>query len=63
MEVLTLLIFLSLVLVTMAVVFYVWIISQHTHEHSDRMALLPLEEDEGPEQLANENVTQDYSKE
>ncbi|QQR88614.1 MAG: cytochrome oxidase [Myxococcales bacterium] len=63
MEVLTLLIFLSLTLVAMAVAFYVWTILQHTHEHSERMALLPLEDDESPERFANANVKQEYSKE
>ncbi|MFW5876008.1 MAG: cbb3-type cytochrome oxidase assembly protein CcoS [Myxococcota bacterium] len=44
MEVLILLIFVSSVLVTGAVAFFAWNVRQGTHEHADRLALLPLEE-------------------
>lgn len=44
MEVLILLIFVSSVLVTGAVAFFAWNVRQGTHEHADRLALLPLED-------------------
>lgn len=47
MEVLILLIFISLVFVTGAVAFFAWNVRQHAHQHVDRLALLPLLEDEG----------------
>lgn len=46
MEVLILLIFVSLVLVTGAVGFFAWNLRERNHEHADRLALLPLEDDE-----------------
>ena len=44
MEVLILMLFVSLILGGSGVGFYVWNLGQRTHEHSDRLALLPLEE-------------------
>jgi cbb3-type cytochrome oxidase maturation protein len=44
-EVVALLVFVSLCLVSLAVGFFVWSVQQGTHEHSDRLALLPLSED------------------
>ncbi len=46
MEVLILLIAVSLVLATAAVGFFTWTVIQRTHEHSDRLTLLPLDSDE-----------------
>ncbi len=45
MEVLILLIFVSLVLVTGAIGFFAWGLREHVYDHADRLALLPLEED------------------
>ena len=47
MEVLILLVFVSTVLVAGAVAFFVWNVRQGAHEHTDRLALLPLEEEGG----------------
>jgi len=46
MEVLVLLLFVSIVLATMGVGFFAWTIRQKSHEHCDRLALLPLDDDE-----------------
>lgn len=45
MEVLILLVFVSVCLATGAVAFFVWNVRQHTHQHTERLALLPLEDD------------------
>jgi cbb3-type cytochrome oxidase maturation protein len=42
MEVAVLLVFVSLVLVLLAVGLFVWSVKSRTHEHIDRLALLPL---------------------
>lgn len=46
MKVLILLIFVCVVLITGAVVFFAWTVRQGTFDHADRLALLPLD-DEG----------------
>lgn len=46
MEVLVLTLFVSLVLAGSAVAFFIWSIKTGSHEHADRLALLPLEPDE-----------------
>lgn len=46
MEVLILLVFVSLVLAGSAVAFFAWNVRMKNHEHADRLALLPLAEDE-----------------
>lgn len=45
MEILILLIFISLVLVVLALGFFAWCVKSQTLEHSDRLALLPLQEE------------------
>lgn len=47
MEVLILLVFVSLVLAASAVAFFAWNVRVRNHEHADRLALLPLDDDEG----------------
>lgn len=46
MEVLILTLFVSLMLAGAAIGFFVWSVKQGAHEHSDRLALLPIESDE-----------------
>ncbi|HEY8426774.1 MAG TPA: hypothetical protein VIL20_00305 [Sandaracinaceae bacterium] len=46
MEVLILTLFVSLALAALGVGFFVWIVRAGTSEHADRLALLPLEQDE-----------------
>jgi hypothetical protein len=46
MEVLSLTVFASLMLVAAALVFFGWNLRQRSHEHVDRLTLLPLEEDQ-----------------
>lgn len=43
MDVIILLVFVSLVFVLLAVGFYAWILRDRSHEHADRLPLLPLE--------------------
>jgi len=43
-EVLTLLLFVSLVFVLLAVGLYAWTLRQRSHEHCDRLSLLPLDQ-------------------
>ena len=44
MEVLILLIFLSAVIVAVAVLCFAWMLRLRTFDHSDRLALLPIQE-------------------
>jgi len=46
MNVIPLMIFISLALVTLAVIFFAFMVKEHTFEHSDRMALMPLLDDD-----------------
>lgn len=46
MEVLILTLFVSLTLAAMGVGLFVWTIKSGSHEHADRLALLPIESDE-----------------
>ena len=46
MEVLILLVFVSTLLAVGGVGLFVWSVRQGTHEHSDRLALFPLDDDE-----------------
>ena len=50
MNVIPLLVFLSLALVCLALVLFFYSVRQGTHEHADRLSLLPLEEDELPQE-------------
>ena len=43
MDVIILLVFVSLVFVLLAVGFYAWILRGRSHEHTDRLPLLPLD--------------------
>jgi cbb3-type cytochrome oxidase maturation protein len=45
MEILILTVFVSLMLVTGELVFFAWNLLQGTHDHSDRLSLLPLEDE------------------
>jgi cbb3-type cytochrome oxidase maturation protein len=49
MEVLILTLFVSLTLAGLGVGFFVWSVAKGTGEHSDRLALLPLEDDDARE--------------
>ena len=46
MSVIVLQVFVSLMLVVGSVVLFVWVIRSRTLEHSDRLALMPLEDDD-----------------
>lgn len=48
MSALVLQVFVSLMLVSLAVVAYVYAVRQRDHEHADRLSLFPLEEDDPP---------------
>jgi len=64
MDVIPLLVFLSLVLVGMALAFFLYTVKQGDHEHADRLSLLPLEEDEMPQETKadkEEPIRQDLS--
>ncbi len=50
MNVIPLLVFVSLVLVAFALLFFYFTVKQGDHEHADRLSLLPLEEDEMPQE-------------
>ena len=45
MEALVLTLFVSLIFVGLAIGFLVWMVRQGTHEHHERMGLLPLPDD------------------
>ena len=45
MDVLILTAFVSLILVISGILFFAWNVRQGTHEHSDRLVLLPLADD------------------
>jgi nitrogen fixation-related uncharacterized protein len=53
-EVLILLVFVSLGFVAGAVAFFAWNVREGTHQHADRLALLPLEDDEQTTENARE---------
>lgn len=48
MDVLIITLFSSLLLVLGAVVFFAWTLAARSHEHVDRLALLPLQADQTP---------------
>ena len=48
MDVIPILVLVSLTLVALALLLFVYSVKQGDHEHADRLALLPLEEDELP---------------
>jgi nitrogen fixation-related uncharacterized protein len=43
-EVLTLLVFVSLIFVVLALGLYAWTLRLRSHEHNDRLSLLPLDQ-------------------
>lgn len=47
-------VFVSLVLVLGAVLLFVWSMRTRTHEHADRLALLPIAHDDATPQEPNE---------
>ena len=49
MEILIVQVFVSLVLVTGAVVLLAYSVKQADHEHADRLSILPLEDEHPPE--------------
>ena len=51
MEILVFLIFVSIAIVTLALLFFAWGVNKGTHHHSDRLTRLPLEDDR-PEQIS-----------
>ena len=55
MEVLTLLLFVGAVWVLAAVGFFAWSLLSTDHEHSDRLALLPLEDNWNDPQTAEKS--------
>lgn len=59
MEILILLIFVCVVLVGIAVAFFVWTVRQGTFDHADRLALLPLD-DEKPLTPTTEREEDEY---
>ena len=59
MEILILLIFVCVVLVGIAVAFFVWTVRQGTFDHADRLALLPLD-DEKPVTPTTEREEDEY---
>lgn len=50
MEVLNLTLFVSFVLAGAAVAFFIWSIRSGSHEHADRLALLPIDSDESEDE-------------
>ncbi len=50
MDVLILTLFVSLMLAGAGVGFFIWSMKEGTHEHAERLALLPIEDDESPEE-------------
>ena len=50
MDVLILTLFVSLMLVGADVGFFIWSMKEGTHEHAELLALLPIEDDESPEE-------------
>ncbi len=52
MEIVILLVFVSLVLAASAVAFFVRNVRERTFEHSERLALLPMEDDAPPKSPA-----------
>lgn len=49
MEILILTVFVSMVLVLGELVFFAWNVRHGSHDHNDRLTLLPLEDDSAPE--------------
>lgn len=48
MDVLILTLFFSLMLAGAGVGLFIWSVKQGTHEHAERLALLPIEDDDPP---------------
>lgn len=54
MDILIVTVFASLMLVAAALVFFAWNLRQRSHEHVDRLTLLPLEDETSPSHVAPE---------
>jgi hypothetical protein len=54
MEVLILTVFASVMLVAAAVAFFAWNLRERSHEHIDRLTLLPLDDDQPARGTDNE---------
>jgi nitrogen fixation-related uncharacterized protein len=52
MEVVALLLYVGLIWVTFALALFFWNVKSHGHEHADRLAVLPLEDNWTDPQLA-----------
>ena len=50
MDALILTLFVSLVLAGAGIGLFIWSVKEGTHEHTERLALLPIEDDDPPEQ-------------
>ncbi len=54
MEILILTVFISVGLVIAALIFFAWNVHEGSHDHSERLALLPLEDDSRRAQIRSE---------
>ncbi len=63
MEVLSLQVFVSLVLVTGSIVLFVFTCRQHDFDHADRLALLPLDDGAPPRAAAESTPGDDETHE
>jgi hypothetical protein len=55
-EVLILQVFVSLLLVVGSVVLFLWTMARRSHEHADRLSLLPMSRDDAPPTHAEEEA-------
>ncbi len=62
MEILAYLVIVSVALVTGAVAFFVWTVRQGTFDHSDRLALLPLDDEPSTPPPASGQEGQDENR-
>lgn len=58
MDVLILLIFVGIVLVSLSLMFFVWTVRKGSLQHADRLALLPLTDDAPPRTEPGTHVEQ-----
>jgi nitrogen fixation-related uncharacterized protein len=63
MEVLILTVFVSLVLVAGELVFFAWNVKEQSHDHSDRLSLLPLENERWTLHSRNASAKENRQKE
>jgi cbb3-type cytochrome oxidase maturation protein len=62
MEVLIYIVLICVVLVAGAVAFFVWTVRQGTFDHSDRLALLPLDDEPPTPRVASGQEGQDENR-